>query len=103
MSPPRPVRRLLVVSVAAAPEGREGIHSDWYFPVGAAAFAVALAIGVTAQRGGLLSPNAGALWAWVAVVPWLVDAVLYLRWRKGVPVWVFTLVVVAALVGLEID
>jgi signal transduction histidine kinase len=87
----------------AAPDESKALHTEWYWPVGAAAFAVALAIGVTAQRGGLLSPNGGALWAWVAVLPWLVDAVLFVRWRKGVPVWVFTLVVVGAVIGLEVD
>jgi signal transduction histidine kinase len=91
------------MALAAAPDVREGIHNEWYWPVGAAAFAVALAIGVTAQRGGLLSPNGGALWAAVAAVPWLVDAVLFLRRRSGVPVWLFTLVVVGAVIGLEVD
>jgi signal transduction histidine kinase len=91
------------VNLVAAQGEREGFHNEWYWPVGAAAFAVALAIGVTAQRGGLLSPNAGAVWAWVAVVPWVVDTVLYLRQGRSVPVWVFTLVVVGALIGLEVD
>jgi signal transduction histidine kinase len=90
------------MTLATAPEGLEGVHDEWYWPVGAAAFAVALAIGVTAQRGGL-SPNGGALWAAVAVLPWLVDAVLFVRRRGGVSVWLFTLVVVGAVIGLEVD
>jgi signal transduction histidine kinase len=91
------------MSPVRAPAVDAGVHNEWYWPVGAAAFAVALAIGVTAQRGGLLSPNGGVLWAAVATIPWLVDAVLFLRRRGGVPVWLFTLVVVGATVGLEVD
>jgi signal transduction histidine kinase len=90
------------VSLATAPTEREGVN-EWYWPVGAAAFAVALAIGVTAQRGGLLSPNGGAVWAAVAALPWLVDVILFLRWRRSVPVGLFTLVVVVSLIGLEFD
>jgi signal transduction histidine kinase len=90
------------VSLATAPTEREGVN-EWYWPVGAAAFAVVLAIGVTAQRGGLLSPNGGAVWAAVAALPWLVDVILFLRWRRSVPVGLFTLVVVVSLIGLEFD
>jgi signal transduction histidine kinase len=91
------------MTLATAPAENEVVHTEWYWPVGAAAFAVALAIGVTAQRGGLLSPNGGALWAAAAAVPWIVDAVLFLRKRSGVPVWLFTFIVVGAVVGLEVD
>lgn len=80
-----------------------GVHTEWYWPVGAASFAVALAIGVTAQRGGLLSPDAVALWAVVAALPWIVDAVLFVMKRTGVPVWLFTIVVVVSVVGLEVN
>jgi signal transduction histidine kinase len=89
--------------LARPPELHAGAHHEWYWPVGAAAFAVALAIGVTAQRGGLFSPNAGALWAAVAVLPWLFDAVMFPLKRVGLPIWVFTLVVVGATVAIETD
>ncbi len=78
---------------------KDAAVTEWYWPVGAAVFAVALAVGVTAQRGGLLS--GGALWAWVATLPWLVDAVAYPVKRVGVPVWLFTAVVVGATIALE--
>jgi signal transduction histidine kinase len=80
-----------------------GVHTEWYWPVGAAGAAVALAIGVTAQRGGLLSPDAVALWAAVATLPWIVDAVLFGMKRTGLPVWLFILVVVVSVVGLEVN
>jgi signal transduction histidine kinase len=80
-----------------------GVHTEWYWPVGAAGAAVALAIGVTAQRGGLLSPDAVALWAVVAALPWIIDAVLFVMKRTGVPVWLFILVVVVSMVGLEVN
>jgi signal transduction histidine kinase len=76
---------------------------DWYWPVGSAVFALALAVGVTAQRGGLLSPDGSAVWGWVAAVPWLIDGVLYPLKRVGVPVWLFTVIVAAATFGLGID
>jgi signal transduction histidine kinase len=86
-----------------APSLDAGVHTEWYWPVGAAGFAVALAIGVTAQRGGLLSPDAVALWAVVAALPWVVDAFLFVMKRTGVPLWLFTLVVVVSVVGLEVN
>jgi signal transduction histidine kinase len=89
------------MSSSRAPSLDAGVHSEWYWPVGAAGFAVALAIGVTAQRGGLLSPDAVALWAVVAALPWVVDAFLFVMKRTGVPLWLFTLVVVVSVVGLE--
>lgn len=91
------------MNAAGTPARPEFTPAEWYWPVGAAAFAGALAIGVTAQRGGLLSPNAGALWAAVAALPWLVDAFLFMLKRTAVPVLLFTLVVVGATVGLEVD
>jgi signal transduction histidine kinase len=91
------------MTVARTPTRPEFTPADWYWPAGAAVFAVALAIGVTAQRGGLLSPNAGAIWAVAGAFPWIVDAVLFMLKRTGVPVWLFTIVVVGATVGLEVD
>jgi signal transduction histidine kinase len=79
------------------------VHTEWYWPVGAAGAAIALAIGVTAQRGGLVSPDAVALWAPVAALPWIIDAVLFGMKRTGVPVWLFILVVVVSVVGLEVN
>ncbi len=81
----------------------EHTELDWYWPVGAAVFALALAVGVTAQRGGLLSPDGSVVWAWVAALPWLIDGVLYPLKRVGVPVWLFTGIVVGATFGLETD
>jgi signal transduction histidine kinase len=44
-----------------------------------------------------------ALWAVVAALPWIIDAVLFVMKRTGVPVWLFILVVVVSMVGLEVN
>jgi signal transduction histidine kinase len=89
--------------LARPPEPNHALDDQWYWPVGAAAFAVAIGLAVVLQRDALVAPRAAAIWVAIAVLPWVVDAVLFPLKRKGVPVPVFTLLVVGAIVVLELD
>jgi signal transduction histidine kinase len=67
--------------------------------VGSGVIAVMIGAGVAVQRDDVSS----ALWAGLAVAPFLFDAVLYPAKRISVPIWLFIPVVIAAVVALELN
>lgn len=98
------IPRLNLMKLPARPlEPKNGVDTQWYWPVGAAAFAVAIGLAVALQRDALVAPRGAAVWVTIAVLPWVVDGVLFPLKRTGLPVPVFTLLVVGATVVLELD
>lgn len=78
-------------------------EDQWYWPVAAAAVAVAVAVPLAVQHDAIAPPRAAALWAGIAVLPWLVDAVLFPIKRIGTPIWLFVPVVIGAVVAIGFD
>jgi len=60
-------------------------HDQWYWPVASAVIAVAVAVPLVVQHDAIAPPRAAALWAGLAGLPWLVDAVLVPFKRTGTP------------------
>ena len=78
-------------------------HDQWYWPVASAVIAVAVAVPLVVQHDAVAPPRAAALWAALAVLPWLVDAVLVPTKRAGTPIWLFVPIVIGAVVAISLD
>ena len=73
-------------------------------PLGAALLAIILGVGVALDRGAISSPGWSTVFVLLAVVPWILDIVLYVKGRKnGIPLPLFVLMVIGGVLGLILD
>src|SRR5688572_12553459 len=68
-------------------------------PLGAAVLAVVLGLAVAIDRGALASPGWDTVFVALAVLPWVLDVVIFLKFRgtrgTGVPLPLFIVAVLA--------
>jgi len=81
----------------------EKLEFPVWAPAGAALMAVVLAFGVAVQRGAITSPGWATVLIALAALPWVLDILLYLKTGRGVPLPLFVLVVLGAVLALVLD
>jgi signal transduction histidine kinase len=84
-------------------ENTGGVNFSWHWPVGAAGLAVANAVEVVAHRHAFAPPRLPLLWAGLATLPWVADAILFAVFRRYVRYELFAPVVIAASIALLLN
>lgn len=84
-------------------ENAGGITFSWQWPVGACGLAVANAVEVVAHRHAFAPPRSPLLWAGLATLPWVADAILFPLFRRYVRFELFVPVVIAASIALLLN
>jgi signal transduction histidine kinase len=80
-----------------------GVTFSWQWPVGACGLAVANAVEVVAHRHALAPPRSPLLWAGLATLPWVADAILFPFFRRYLRFELFVPVVIAASIALLLN